>query len=131
MTKAELGGAIAVVEAAGRTVLYSTKQVVEAVAGSLNIVDARDESYNFFGFDLDDAVILTELINRSVGEDTLVVVSRKRLSLLVVNRFSCRILSHLNTAGQHTACGLCGEYFGKQWPSDIRPALAGAPEVNT
>lgn len=75
----ELGGAIAAVEAAGRTVLYQTKQVVEAVAGTLNMVEARDEAYSFLGFDLDDAIILSEIINRGFGEDTLLVVRKIRL----------------------------------------------------
>jgi hypothetical protein len=72
--RGELGGAIAAVEAAGRTVLISTKQVVSAVAGTLNITETREEAYDPFGFDSHDAIILAEVIHKAPGEDTLVVV---------------------------------------------------------
>jgi len=77
--KADMGGAMAAVEAAGRTVLISTKNVVSAVAGTLNIVEAREESLETWGFDMDDTVILAEIITKEPNEETLIVISTKRV----------------------------------------------------
>jgi hypothetical protein len=77
--KADMGGAMAAVEAAGRTVFTSTKNVVSAVAGTLNIVEAREETMETWGFDTDDTVILTEIITKEPNEETLVVISTKRM----------------------------------------------------
>lgn len=81
MLKQEVGGAIAAVEAAGRTVFASTKQVVSAVAGTLNIVEAREETlHEAWGVDTkDDAVVLTEILRKGPGEETVVVVSTRRV----------------------------------------------------
>lgn len=77
--KADMGGAMAAVEAAGRTVIISTKNVVSAVAGTLNIVEAREETLETWGFDTDDTVILTEIITKEPTEETLIVISTKRV----------------------------------------------------
>lgn len=82
LLKQEVGGAIAAVEAAGRTMFASTKQVVSAVAGTLNIVEAREETLHegAWGADTkDDSVILTEILRKGPGEETVVVVSTKRV----------------------------------------------------
>jgi len=83
LLKQEVGGAMAAVEAAGRTVFKSTKQVVSAVAGTLNIVEAREETlHEAWGSSADtkdDSVILTEILRKGPGEETVVVVSTKRV----------------------------------------------------
>lgn len=82
LLKQEVGGAMAAVEAAGRTMFASTKQVVSAVAGTLNIVEAREETLHegAWGTDTkDDSVILTEILRKGPGEETVVVVSTKRV----------------------------------------------------
>lgn len=82
LLKQEMGGAMAAVEAAGRTMFASTKQVVSAVAGTLNIVEAREETLHegTWGADTkDDSVILTEILRKGPGEETVVVVSTKRV----------------------------------------------------
>ena len=79
-TKTDMGGAMAAaVEAAGRTVLSSTKHVVSAVAGTLNIVEAREETLETWGIETDDTVILTETFKRDANEETLLVLSTKRV----------------------------------------------------
>lgn len=82
LLKQDVGGAMAAVEAAGRTMFASTKQVVSAVAGTLNIVEAREETLHesAWGADTkDDSVILTEILRKGPGEETVVVVSTKRV----------------------------------------------------
>ena len=64
-------------------VLCVCVQVVSAVAGTLNIADAREQwSYDELGFDLDDSVILTEFI---VKVPLVMVVSEVALEVVRIH----------------------------------------------
>jgi hypothetical protein len=77
--KSEGGGAMAKVEAAGRTVITSTKQVVSAVAGTLNIVEAREESLDGFGSEFQDVPILVEVIRKGPVDEIVLIVTTARI----------------------------------------------------
>jgi len=94
--KTDMGSAMAAVGAAGRTVFNSTRNVVSAVAGKLNITEARNEVDELPDTDSDEKVIMTEIIQENAKDETLVVISTKRIVCVkCISKGSCEPEMHL------------------------------------